>query len=222
MIDIPNPLMTPTLPLTCSKYFCASSFFCMSTTAFCAWLTAAVAVDRNPPHHDDPPPPPGCDCGTGVACSGSGDSSAVVVAGVYAGCVDRALSPDLRVAAALPAALSSLARPGGGVAVEVRTGDRLAPVVVLGLSEGVPGRLEGLARSPRSLSRSFSVCEDLAAPAPGRALEEGFVAGRAVAGVGRSSNCASSSSLVGPAFLDMFGGAGTLYEGFECRSGGCG
>ena len=102
--------------------------------------------------------------------------------------MDLALSPLFLKPPA--EAFSSLLRPGGGVAVDVRTGERLAAVdEVLGLSEGVPGRLVGLARSPRSLRRSDSVWEDLAGPDE-RAFAVTVLGGRveAAGAVERESN----------------------------------
>jgi hypothetical protein len=102
--------------------------------------------------------------------------------------------------------ISSLLRPGGGVAVELRAGER-APVVLVGLarSEGVPGRLEGRARSPRELRRSFSDWEVLEVVPVARGFE-GF-GGRAV--VLRVSNWARRSSALGPVFLlDIMYGSG--------------
>jgi hypothetical protein len=72
----------------------------------------------------------------------SGDPSVDEVAGVNAWWNERVLSPDLRGPVL---DFSSLDRPGGGVAVELRMGDRLPTVEgALGLREGVPGRLVGL------------------------------------------------------------------------------
>jgi hypothetical protein len=90
-----------------------------------------------PPHH-----PPLLFCGRGALSTSSGDS-VDVVAGVNAACVpDLVLSPDLRCPPLFD--FSSLERPGGGVAVEVLVGDRAVDLMVLGLSEGVPGLLAGL------------------------------------------------------------------------------
>ena len=74
-----------------------------------------------------------------------------VVAGVNAACVpDRVLSPDLRSPPLFD--FSSLERPNGGVAVDVRVGERAADLVVLGFRDGVAGRAGGaLGRGCRAL-----------------------------------------------------------------------
>lgn len=149
--SIPSPRNAPTFPRICSAHLCASSFFCISLTAACAWLTAAVAVDNIPPHQ----PPLFCGAGTGALSTSSGDS-VDVVAGVNAACVpDLVLSPDLRCPPLFD--FSSLERPGGGVAVDVRVGERAADLTVLGFKDGVAGLLAGLcARFPSSASSSCS------------------------------------------------------------------
>jgi hypothetical protein len=86
---------------------------------------------------------------------------------------------------------SSLERPGGGVAVEVRVGERAAERAVEGFRDGVAGRLAGRwARLPSSARRSCSDWE----LAVGLEVREVVVLGRGCALAPRSSSWARRSS----------------------------
>ena len=101
-----------------------------------------------------PPHPPVCCWAMGVGVdSSTGESSAAVVAGVYA-------CWPLPLLLALSALFLSLSRALSSVVVGVaaRLGDALSPGFALDRREGVPGRDDGrCARLPSSARRSCSV-----------------------------------------------------------------
>jgi len=110
------------------------------------------------------PPHPPADCwavGAGVASS-AGESSAVVVAGVYAWAPLPLLLALSALFLSLDVSLSSVM-----VGVAARLGDALSFGLVDDRSEGVPGRDDGrCARLPSSARRSCSVCDLLPCPGP--------------------------------------------------------
>jgi hypothetical protein len=123
--------------------------------------------------------------------STSSCDSVDVVAGVNAACVpDLVLSPDLRSPPLFD--FSSLERPNGGVAVDVRVGERAADLAVLGFKDGVAGRLAGrCARLPSSARRS---CSDWLVVVGLEVRDAVVVLGRVCAWAPRSSSCARRSS----------------------------
>ena len=110
-VALPNPLNTPTLPLTCSAHRFASSFCWISFTAASAVLTAALAVAKTLPHHPPPVAAGTSSAGWAIGAFFSASCKSLLVAeGVNDVWNDRVLSPDGRG----PAAFSSLVRDDCG------------------------------------------------------------------------------------------------------------
>lgn len=210
-VETPRPLRRPegllrswsvnvlasTLMPRCSAW-CWAWCWRFLTWAWAVFTAEEAMLVNQPPH----PPVDCCAAGAGVVSS-AGESSAVVVAGVYAWTPLPLLLALSALFLSFVVSLSSVV-----VGVAARLGEALSLGFVDDRREGVPGRDEGrCARLPSSARRSCSVCDLLLCPCPW--LDFGA---RAVVGlegrvlgwywVDRSSNCAKRSS----GLFDALGG----------------